>query len=75
MIVNIPTPIFSELYQNIGVTRTRYENIDEKCFASLGLLRGSDGFVVNLEGCNIGTTDVRINSYMRVYGKMIISHN
>ena len=69
MIVSIPTTILSEEYRNIGVTRTRYENTDEKCFATLGLLRGSSDFVVNMESCNIGANDVRINSYIWVYGK------
>ena len=74
MIVNIPTTILTNNYRNIGVTRARYENTDEKCFATLGLLRGSSDFVVNMESCNIGANDVRMNSYMMVYGKMIISH-
>lgn len=69
MIVSIPTTILSEEYRNIGVTRARYENSDEKCFATLGLLRGSSNFVVNMESCNIGANDVRINSYIWVYGK------
>lgn len=69
MIVSIPTAILSTEYRNICVTRARYENTDEKCFATLGLLRGSSDFVVNLESCNIGANDVRINSYIWVYGK------
>ena len=69
MIVSIPTAILSTEYRNICVTRARYENTDEKCFATLGLLRGSSDFVVNLESCNIGAVDVLINSYIWVYGK------
>ena len=69
MIVSIPTTILSQEYRNIGVTRARYENTDEKCFASLGLLRGIAYFVVNLESCNIGGVDVLRDSYIWVYGK------
>ena len=69
MILSIPTTILSEEYRNIGVTRVRYENADEQCYASLGLLRGIEHFVVNMESCNIGGTDVRSDSYLWVYGK------